>query len=323
MAGSARAWSQPVGNWFWCIGSLSLALKAYLVQDWRYMYYCIGIPGFLITAVLFLMPESLHWLHVSGKGQTAGKMIKSISKWNKVDEMEIVGSGFALNTVAVDKSTSFSPLEVLKYPQLRKMSFIAAYLWFTFAIVYHGLIFSSVGWFGDPYTNFALQGLVELPASFICLICCKYLSRKTSVSLMLSIAGTSCVLAYVLAQTMDRGIHLTILGMVGKMTLSSAWIIGILHHSEMYPTNMRASGLAFICIPCRFSGVIAPFLTYLSTEYGEVATALPFGIMALIGAALNVFLPETAGMQLYDRPEDMPGAQKEESQADEVFLDSL
>ena len=62
---------------------------------------------------------------------------------------------------------NYTCIDILKSRKLLIFSLIMAFLWCTSALVYYGLALNTGSLAGDPYLNFFLGALVELPAAII------------------------------------------------------------------------------------------------------------------------------------------------------------
>ena len=64
--------------------TLTLAVKAYFVQNWIHLSYICTAPYVLIILVyVFLVPESARWLHLNNRNDEAMIVLRNIAKWNR------------------------------------------------------------------------------------------------------------------------------------------------------------------------------------------------------------------------------------------------
>ena len=169
LPGDYRPYASFANSILWFIGLMSLSLKAYLIRNWSYLTLSVGIPAFLIAIALMALPESFNWVMAKRKRDEAEAILERLSRWNRVDLQEIKGKNWDARFEKKDenevKESIQSPFAVFRYRFLIGRVVIGAYVWFACAIVYYGLMFSSVEWGGNRYENFALAGVVEVPSS--------------------------------------------------------------------------------------------------------------------------------------------------------------
>ena len=78
-----------------------------------------------------------------------------------------------------------SILDLFKTPNLRKNTLISYFNWFTASFVYYALTFDSGTLIpGNIYINFAVSGLIEIPAYTICIVLLFYLGRRNPLAFM-------------------------------------------------------------------------------------------------------------------------------------------
>ena len=82
--------------------------------------------------------------------------------------------------------------------------------------------------------------------------------------------------------------------LVGKFGASACFAILFIYTAELYPTEVRSTALGIPSTFSRISGIIAPFVVGLRGPLPYII----FGIPAIIGGILAIFLPETLGSEL-------------------------
>ena len=105
-----------------------------------------------------------------------------------------------------------------------------------------------------------------------------------------------------------------VIGMTGKLCLTSSLRIVVTWSVEIFPTIIRAEGIGLLQIASRIGAACSP---YVSTSLGVFSKSAPFLVMgglAVFGALLVLLLPETKGKQLsectaYEEIKD-PGIEK-------------
>lgn len=168
-------------------------------------------------------------------------------------------------------------------------------------------MFASVTLPGDPFVNNALAALIEIPAIVFSPLLLKYMNRRSSNAMLFALAGISCLSGYTCTEVFGSNgawsYVLTITSLLGKMFITGAWLGCIVHHAEMFPTTLRTIGVGFVCSFARLVTVTVPLILYFSPTSHFLA--LPFGVLAMLAAISEFWLPETANQVLSENPEQM------------------
>ncbi|XP_053716058.1 solute carrier family 22 member 13-like [Synchiropus splendidus] len=173
---------------------------------------------------------------------------------------------------------------------------------FATSVVYSGLSV-NVGGFGlSIYITQFIFGLVEIPACFGVLPLIDYLGRKYPLSGLLSFGGLACL--GILAIPKDLPVVVTVVAVLGKFAAFSCSALIYIYTAELYPTNVRQSGVGLNSTFARVAGILAP-LTKLLVIFHETIPMLIYGIVPITAAVLCLFLPETRNTQLQDHVEDL------------------
>ena len=169
-----------------------------------------------------------------------------------------------------------------------RVLFTQMYAWAAVSFAYYGLSFKSSTLSDDPYLNFVLSGLMELPATFVCarLMDHPRLGRRTSyMGTMLLIA-----LALVVGAAWEGGA--TTLFMMGKFGATGAFNLIYVQTVELFPTAVRNSALGLCSAFGRVGSISAP---PLARAMGATACMVIFSVTSLVGALLCFLnVPETS-----------------------------
>lgn len=141
------------------------------------------------------------------------------------------------------------------------------------------------------FINAFLLNLVEFPGVFLAiwLIETKFGRRWTSFSSFM-ICGIALIIPTIMPT--QNPIVITILTLVGKLSITAAHLVIYQQATELFPTNLRDQSISLAnCIRKVFQ-VAIPYIAIL----GRQAQWLPLLILAifsLVSAFLQIFLPET------------------------------
>ncbi|XP_059206252.1 solute carrier family 22 member 13 [Centropristis striata] len=281
------------------LGYMLLAGVAYLIRDWRKLQLAISAPGFLLIFYIWVLPQSARWLLANNRREEAIALLRKAALVNgrvlppavQVEKCQILGGG----------KQSFSVVDLVRTPQMRKRAFILFYIWFVNVLVYYGLSLGVSRLGTNLYLTQFVFGLVEIPARSLVLLVLPF-SRRLSQSGFLAVGGLACLL--MLAVPSDYPSVLTGLAMVGKFGITASFAVIYVYTAEIFPTVLRQTGIGVSCMFARMGGVLAPVINMVH-NHSPTTPLLIFGASPLLGALLAMALPETADRPLPDTVEDV------------------
>ncbi|XP_051501474.1 solute carrier family 22 member 6-A-like [Myxocyprinus asiaticus] len=292
-----------ITDYFFGFGYILLAGVAYLIRDWRNLQLAISAPGFLFLFYIWVLPKSARWLMANQKHEEALDLIRKAALINgkplDYDDIELCQS--TKNSENLQDLRKYTVIDLVRTPTMRKQSLILFYLWFVNVLVYYGLSLNISDFGINIYMTQMIFGLVEMPARTITLFTLNR-SRKISQLVFLAVGGLACLLTIFIPD--DLSSVRTVLAMVGKFGITASLSIVYIYSAEIFPTVIRQNGIGMGSMCARAGGVIAPII-YLLRNINRHAPMVVFGLCPLIGAALTMFLPETAHKPLPDTIEDV------------------
>ena len=166
----------------WAIAYSLLPGIAYVERNWRNLQLILSVPPIIFLVAYYFIPESPRWLLSQGRIEEAKVILEKACKMN--------GRHWPENLVLEGKKkdkveNGASILDLFKTPNLRKNTLISYFNWFTASFVYYALTFDSGTLIpGNIYINFAVSGLIEIPAYTICIVLLVYLGRRNPLAFM-------------------------------------------------------------------------------------------------------------------------------------------
>lgn len=225
------------------------------------------------------LPESPRWLLTNNRHKEARQLLREACRRNGRlgedfdDKLELLlqnqskdsSESSKLNCPTEGNNKKRSTIwDLLCSRQYRALTLV---LWVSFYIngfIYHGFNLNVDILGGDVYINFALAGLIEIPSTVLNLIGMRTTGRKTfTIGTILSAA--MCYTAIVLLQLWWTTDHWSIvaLSMLGKMFIFSTYNAIYIHAGEIFPTQLRHSGVSSCSIAARAGSTVAPFVKEL------------------------------------------------------------
>ena len=82
------------------------------------------------------------------------------------------------------------------------------------------------------------------------------------------------------------------------MCVTFSWGVLFLYNAELFPTEVRTSGIGSASFIGRFGGMVAPWVEMLGKHHHPYLPPIVFGSTALLASVLALVLPETYRSQL-------------------------
>ncbi|XP_041376634.1 organic cation transporter protein-like [Gigantopelta aegis] len=220
---------------------------------------------------------------------------------NKPRLFQVSKHGQKEDTKSSEEKMEVSFLDLLKNRTLRPMALIICYTWYINATTYYGLTLLSSRLTGDPYVNFLLGGVLEIPADILMWILLKKIGRKKTCIFFHTGVGLSLLITVLVAALAEKshttGIVQTVFSLAGRFFISASFNAIWIYTPELFPTNIRNIGVGMGSSAARIGGMASPFFSSLA----QVAIWAPGAILSaacLLVPFLMTCLPETAGREL-------------------------
>ncbi|XP_053184526.1 organic cation/carnitine transporter 2-like [Scomber japonicus] len=310
LIGSTRVLFSNLGLPFvYVFGMMLLPGTAYLVRSWRHLSLIMAVPGLACLPLWWLIPESPRWLVSHGRSQDAERVLRLAALENRVEAPHVIFLSTNTEKAACQKSESESLtfLDLLRTTNIRCISIMLWLIWFSMNVSYFGLSFNMSGLYGNPYLNYFLVTVVELPAYAASWLAARSLPRRISF-ISFSLVGALAVL--LIQITLHSYPVLTLsLVLLGKFGVLAG--IGVLYSytGELSPTVIRNTAMSSCATFSRVGSAISPYLLHLDVFY-EFLPWIIVGALSLLSVILCIFLPETFKQPLPDTIQQLPSIQR-------------
>jgi len=270
-----------------------LFVSAYGPGAWRIMFLIGVIPAFFTLWLRTGIPESKKWEESNEKRKSASARKKSGAKL----------------TAEEHSLTRFTFADLFANPEIRRRTIIVFLMSLTTTVAWWGISTWVPGFIGGlaakaglPAQTWASYAGMSYNIGAICgYIGLGFLAdrfgRKPIV--MIFFAASLLLTPLLYLWTHDLQMLLLVAAINGFFTLGqyswmSVWL------PELFPTRMRATGMAFTFNSPRFIAFLGPlFAGALIAQLGGVSNvAVTFSLIYILGFVLVPFLPETAGKPL-------------------------
>lgn len=255
------------------IGNALMGLVASYTHNYKWTLRIISVPGLLIITYIWLAHESLRWLLLQRRYETAIKTVNYVSKINKIqvsqktldiifDKCQIDKDNRNVSNSIKDRKSNDQLKTIFKSRQLILRLVICMITWVVGAFVGYGISIISVSLQGDKYTNFIVVSLGGVPSVFLTYFMLTYMGRRYTMCISLLIAGFS-----IIASTINGYPTVSlILFFIAKCFIHHAFTVLYVYTSELWPTSVRHSVLSICSMIGRIGSLLAP-LTPLLVGY--------------------------------------------------------
>jgi MFS transporter, putative metabolite:H+ symporter len=260
------------------------------IFGWRPLLATSAVGALLVLWIRRSIPESPRYLTISGRALEAKEILARVATVNDRPAPErdlIAGERRGGATVAN-----------LWMPRLRRSTLMLWIAWFCIALAYYGLFtwlpsafvergFSSL----QTYHNTFVLALAQLPGYFSAAYLIERWGRRNTLSLYLLASG---VFTFLFAVASGFGWVLASAILMSFFSLG-AWAALYAWTPELYPTEIRTTGMGWASGMARVAGIVAPTLGGIlfglaATSTGSLLSVLSLWAAAFVVGGLAVFL---------------------------------
>lgn len=271
---------------FWALGTIFLALLALAAASrgddaWRMIFFVTGLPALVGVALRLYIPESPLYLNRNGQSEAARQVLERVARIN--------GSQATIPALQPESGRRASILALFS-SRYRRRSIALFLAWALISIAYYGVFvylpvkLSSQGFAYMRGQEFlVVLALVQLPGFALSAYGVERWGRKPTLIGFLLLSAVGCLL-YSLGTAPVVVVGSTLLM---SFALLGTWGALYAFTPEVYPTDLRASGMGTAGAVARFGGLFAPALiaplmsSYFTLSLGVLASLLAAGAIAI------------------------------------------
>ncbi|MGH3355567.1 MAG: MFS transporter [Nocardioidaceae bacterium] len=284
---------------FWAVGTVAAAGLALVIMPslgWRYLLATSAVAGVLVLWVRRQVPESARYLVSAGRAEEAQAILDRVAHENGITptgQRIVVPSGEARST----------GLRTLLEGGIRRVTLTLWTTWLLIAFAYYGIfvwlpqVLSDQYGFLNTYVYVFFIAVVQLPGYFSAAWLLERWGRLPVLRTYLAVSGAATFL-WAVADAAPM-----VLFAAGLMSFFSlgAWAALYAYTPEVYPTQIRTTGMGSASGWARVGGVVAPLVGGALFPVSLVLTLSVFAVAFVLAAVVVTSLRrETTGRPLSD-----------------------
>lgn len=277
---------------FWAVGTIIIALTAWLAvtfgaaTPWRWIFAVAAVPALIGFGLRFWVPESPMYLIRNGRQNDARDVLNKVLKVNGAaplgDDVQIVAA-----KVPTSAETSiFSPM-------LRNRTIGVLAVWFLVSLSYYGVFIWVPGQLATEGFGFVrgfgflvILALAQIPGYALAAWGVESVGRRNTLMGFLLLSAAGCFLFTIASSSAMIAISL----MLMSFSLLGTWGALYAFTPELYPTNLRGTGMGTAGAMARLGGILAPSVlaAVFAQGFGVAIGAFAFLLLLAAGALLMV-----------------------------------
>lgn len=282
-------------NAVWTVGFVVAFVVGDLMRgigdsSWRWMLASSAIPAVIVLCLRLGTPESPRWLAAHGRHDEADKVLAEFFGPNVVLGGELAPPRRAR-------------LRELFTPRWRRRTAFASIFWFCQVAPFFALftfaptVLKSLG-LDDEFTGGLTLNLFQLAGAAFGVWVMNRLARRGFALWSFVVLAVS-LLPLVVTSSPPTALVIGAFALFA-FTVSAAGNLETVYPAELFPTNLRATGVGFAASMSRIGAAIGTFLLPLSLDHlgNQVTMAIGVGIL-LLGVLVSwAWAPETRDLSL-------------------------
>lgn len=276
---------------FWAVGTIVVALLAWAIipalpeQGWRWLLAASAIPGLLGYWLRISVPESPRFLLVQGREAEARAVLREVARAN--------GATLNIDRLVAPPAPTTRPS--IWAGALARRTVLLSFVWFALALGYYGIftwlpsIFVSQGFdFVRSYGYLVLLAIAQLPGYALAAYLVDRIGRR--LTLVMFLAGGAAG-SYLFVAAVEPW-QIVGSGMLLSFALLGAWGALYTITPELYPTEVRATGMGWASAMARVAGIIAPTLGGALLAYSLPLALSVYAMAFVVGAVAALLIRE-------------------------------
>ncbi|XP_069981602.1 solute carrier family 22 member 20-like isoform X2 [Penaeus vannamei] len=287
---------------------ICLAGIGYLMRRWRSIMLICCAPTLVLLPLVFFMDESARWLLQQGRKEEAARVLEKAVRMNKATLSSPLDSTLEklvqAHSTPGDRGSSLSAsLEqvkaYLRSPVMRTIILVTPLLWFLQSCLYLSVAINANNFnSSNPFLYVCLSGSMDTSAILLMTPLSTRLGRRVIVGGGMFAGGLLFLLELLVSEEYFWLKWVLVMG--GFLLVAGSFQMNYVYGPELFPTEIRNRGFAFVNLMGCFGFVCAPFITYRLVLIRWWVASVTFGCAAIVGSLTLPLLPETRNRSMPD-----------------------
>ena len=297
---------QRRGRWlvmlegFWAVGTIVVAVAAWIfatsgaAEPWRWIFVVTGVPALIGFGLRFWVPESPYHLAREGRGREAAEVLRRIARSNgrTLGDLELAPT-----------QRGRQPAWALFRPDLKRTSLLILAAWFLVSAAYYGVFVWLPGQlvagghgFVRGYEFLIWIAVAQIPGYALAAWGVEAWGRRPTLIAFLVLSALGCFLFTLVEGPFLLGGALLVM----SFALLGTWGALYAYTPELYPTELRGTGMGTAGAMARLGGLLAPTAVGWLVVTTSFATAIAAfaGLLLVAAVATAALRSETRAQPL-------------------------
>ena len=291
-------------------GFILVTIIAMFLPDRQLLTIAVASMFALNLLYMHAIPESPVWALTKSRLNVARKSIATLSETLTIEHQNEVDIYIRRLSVASQRRQSFSTSDdaslksqlgkLFKGKLIRKFTLLTLAMHTCVTIADYGTKYYAAKLPGNIYFNNCFTGLAEFIGSLMTLpLIHRFGLKKTSTGLNMA-AGVLMLLTMGLLQT-PYAIVGVYMSFAAKVLNIGGWSAQVTYMAELFPSDVRTSGLALVSTCSSMCLFLAPLIVTAPWDWLPMTT---FGVLSLLCGTLQWLLPDLTGVPMFMYVED-------------------
>ncbi|BAU26027.1 putative MFS transporter [Aneurinibacillus soli] len=259
-------------------------------ESWRWMLASAAIPAFIVLVLRIGTPESPRWLISMGRKEEAMQIVKKYVSPHAVIE----------DVTPLDKLPGFRDLfskRLWRRTTFGSLFYVCNVIPYFAIYTFLPIILSSMGYEESFLIDLLLNGFLLLGGIAGLWLMEKFSRRGFTIYTFAILAITLLPLGII---DNTHKVFLIICFAIFTFVMSAASNLTLVYPAELFPTEIRASGVGLVTAVSRVGSAIGTFLLpVVLNGYGVGVSMIAMTIVLVVGAIVSIlWAPETKSLDL-------------------------